>query len=66
MFQFPPFAPYRLFYSTVGVSGLTLTGCPIRIFPGLRLFAPHRDFSQLATSFFAFLCQGIHHVPLVA
>ncbi len=34
-------------------------GSPIRIFPDHRLLAPPRDFSQLATSFFAFLRQGI-------
>ena len=35
-------------------------GSPIRIFPDHRLLAPPRDFSQLATSFFACLRQGIH------
>ena len=35
-------------------------GSPIRIFPDHRLLAPPRDFSQLATSFFAYLRQGIH------
>ena len=34
-------------------------GSPIRIFPDHRLLAPPRDFSQLATSFFAYLRQGI-------
>ena len=34
-------------------------GSPIRTFPDHRLLAPPRDFSQLATSFFAFLRQGI-------
>ena len=37
-------------------------GCPIRISTGLRLLAPHRGLTQLATSFFAHLCQGIHHM----
>src|SRR6476620_8071562 len=32
---------------------------PIRIFPDHRLLAPPRDFSQLATSFIAYLRQGI-------
>ena len=41
-------------------------GCPIRRPPGQRLFAPLRSLSQLATSFIACLCQGIHRVPLVA
>ena len=31
-----------------------------------RLFAPTRGLSQLTTSFIAFLCQGIHRVPLLA
>ena len=36
-----------------------LVGSPIRTFPDHRLLAPPRDFSQLATSFIAFLRQGI-------
>ena len=35
-------------------------GCPIRISPDQRLFAPPRSFSQLVTSFFASESQGIH------
>jgi hypothetical protein len=35
-------------------------GCPIRISPDQRLFAPTRSFSQLVTSFFASESQGIH------
>ena len=38
-------------------------GCPIRIFTGLGLFAPHRNFSQLITSFFASESLGILHAP---
>ena len=34
-------------------------GSPIRKSPDHRLLAPPRDFSQLATSFFAYLRQGI-------
>ncbi len=34
-------------------------GSPIRISPDHRLLAPPRSFSQLATSFFAYLRQGI-------
>jgi hypothetical protein len=34
-------------------------GSPIRTFPDHRLLAPPRDFSQLATSFFAYLRLGI-------
>ena len=39
-------------------------GCPIRIFTGLGLFAPYRNFSQLITSFFALQSLGILRVPL--
>src|SRR5204863_943256 len=35
-------------------------GSPIRKSPDHRLLAPSRGFSQLATSFFAYLRQGIH------
>ena len=35
-------------------------GSPIRISPDQRLLAPPRSFSQLATSFVACSCQGIH------
>ncbi len=42
------------------------TGFPIRKSPGHRLLAPLRSLSQLATSFFACLRQGIHRTPLVA
>ena len=35
-------------------------GSPIRTSPDHRLLAPPRSFSQLATSFIACLCQGIH------
>src|ERR1700756_2489293 len=35
-------------------------GSPIRTSPDHRLLASPRGFSQLATSFFAFLRQGIH------
>ena len=40
-------------------------GCPIRIFTGLGLFAPYRNFSQLITSFFASESLGILHAPLL-
>jgi hypothetical protein len=41
-------------------------GCPIRISTDLRLLAPSRGFSQLATSFFAIPCLGIHRMPLLS
>jgi hypothetical protein len=54
-------------YSFSGRSrGLPSRGCPIRKSPGQSLFAAHRSLSQLTTSFFAVLRQGIHRVPLVA
>ena len=48
MFQFPGFAP-----GFGQVSGSLPTGFPIRTSAGHRVFAPHRGFSQLITSFFA-------------
>ncbi len=39
-------------------------GSPIRKSAGQRMLAPHRSLSQLATSFIASKCQGIHRVPL--
>ena len=56
MFQFPAFAlPIRkyLVFNQVGY--------PIRKSPDQRSFAPTRSLSQLTTSFFASLSQGIHH-----
>ena len=51
MFQFPPFAPFRRL------------GCPIRKSADHRIFAPTRGLSQLITSFFASVSQGIRHAP---
>jgi hypothetical protein len=45
--------------------GFTRMGFPIRTSPGQSLLAAHRGLSQLATSFIACFCQGIHHAPLV-
>jgi hypothetical protein len=47
-------------YSATGIECTHSMGSPIRIFPDHRLLAPPRDFSQLATSFFASPRQGIH------
>ncbi len=41
-------------------------GFPIQKSPDRCLLAAPRSFSQLATSFIACLCQGIHCMPLVA
>ena len=48
MFQFPGFAP-----GTRQVPESLPAGFPIRTSAGHRVFAPHRGFSQLITSFFA-------------
>jgi hypothetical protein len=47
-------------------AGFTSVGFPIRTSPGQSLLAALRGLSQLATSFIAIVCQGIHHAPLVA
>jgi hypothetical protein len=65
MFQFPSFASSRLWIHQENVPTLLGTGFPIRKSPGQSLLAATRGLSQLTTSFIAFLCQGIHHVPLV-
>ena len=41
-------------------------GFPIRKSPDQSVCATPRSLSQLTTSFIAFMCQGIHHIPLVA
>ena len=53
-------------YGFIGLyGGFTPVGFPIRKSPGQSLLAALRGLSQLATSFIAFFCQGIHHAPLV-
>ena len=46
--------------------GIAQVGFPIRKSPDQRLCAAPRSLSQLATSFIACFCQGIHRAPLVA
>ena len=46
--------------------GFAMVGFPIRKSPDQRLCAAPRSLSQLAASFIACLCQGIHRAPLVA
>ena len=46
--------------------GFAMRGFPIRKSPDQSLCAAPRSLSQLATSFIACFCQGIHHAPLVA
>jgi len=65
MFHFPSFASLLLWIHKKDHSVLPESGCPIRRSTGLCLFAAHRGLSQLATSFIAYRCQGIHRVPLV-
>ncbi len=53
-------------YVFIGLyAGFTSVGFPIRTSPSQSLFAARRGLSQLATSFIAIFCQGIHHAPLV-
>ena len=48
-----------------GWQASSLPGCPIRIPPDQRSFAPPRGFSQLIASFIASESQGIHRLPLL-
>ena len=58
MFQFPGLAPFR-------VTEYDLQpGFPIRTSPDRRSLAAPRGLSQLATSFIAGSCLGIHHCAL--
>ncbi len=65
MVHFPPFARSRLCIQR-DVPRFCLVGFPIRKSPDQRLCAAPRSLSQLATSFIACFCQGIHRAPLVA
>ena len=60
MFQFPAFALHK----KMEYRSFQTVGCPIRRLTYQRIFAPTRHFSQLITSFFASVSQGIHHAPL--
>ena len=53
-------------YSTYDNAYLYALSSLIRIFTGLRIFAPLRNFSQLVTSFFGAMYQGILRKPFVA
>jgi hypothetical protein len=65
MFHFPWFALQTYVFS---MQSLVLTSgvAPFGYSRIKRLLATPRDFSQLAASFIAFQCLGIHHTPLVA
>eukprot|EP00825_Cyclidium_porcatum_P048032 TRINITY_DN793_c0_g1_i1.p1 TRINITY_DN793_c0_g1~~TRINITY_DN793_c0_g1_i1.p1 ORF type:complete len:207 (-),score=-58.59 TRINITY_DN793_c0_g1_i1:5-625(-) len=49
--------------SVCSIPTLLGMGFPIRTPPGQRPLPSHRGFSQVTASFFAFWCQGIHHMP---
>ena len=54
-------------YGFIGpYGGFTSMGFPIRKSPDQSLLAAPRGLSQLAASFIAVFCQGIHRAPLVA
>ena len=65
-FNSPRLAPSWLCVHHAVPGHLPRVGSPIRTSTGLRLFAPHRGFSQLVTSFFASWCLGIHPTPFIA
>ena len=66
MFQFTGLASPSLCIQQGDDRVLGRPGFPIRRPPGQRLFAPLRSFSQLATSFIAGSCLGIHPVHFSA
>ena len=60
MVHFPRFAPYTLWIQMNGNECSHSLGFPIRKSPDHSLLAASRSLSQLITSFFAYLRQGIH------
>ena len=64
MFQFPGFASRNLCIQLHDDRASPRPGSPIRTPTDQRSLAAPRGFSQLATSFFAVLCPGIHPAPL--
>src|SRR5213595_286456 len=65
MVHFPRFALPSYVFRRQYMSSAHV-GSSIRKSTDQRMLAPHRRLSQLATSFIASKCQGIHRVPLVA
>ena len=65
MVHFPSFAPSFLCIQK-GVTGHDSRRVSPFGHPRLKHAAAHRGLSQLATSFIAYQCQGIHRTPLVA
>ena len=65
MVHFPTFASQNLWIQSWDSQAFTWEGFPIRTFPDQCSRAAPRDFSQLTTSFFAAISQGIHRQPLI-
>ena len=63
MFQFARFASACPMYSDTDTA--RAVGFPIRTSSDQRLLPSPRGFSQGATSFVAFQCQGIHQMPFL-
>ena len=61
-----PGSPCITIYSLCNNAILLALSSLIRISTGLRIFAPLRSFSQLVTSFFGAMYQGILRKPFVA
>ena len=64
MFQFAGCRPARLCIQRA-VTSLRRMGCPIRKSSDQSVCAASRGLSQLAASFVACRCQGIHHMPFM-
>ena len=65
-FTSPRSPPDAYFVRRRGPTAFAVGGSPIRTFPDPRPRAAPRDFSQLTTSFFAAISQGIRRRPLYA
>ena len=61
-----PGSPHIPIYSVYDNTMLLVLSSLIRISAGLWIFAPNRSFSQLVTSFFGAMYQGILRKPFVA
>jgi len=66
MFQFTGFPPYDLWIQSWVTAHYRRRVSPFGYLRIYRLLAAPRSFSQLATSFFGFWCQGIHPVLFLA
>ena len=65
MFQFPRLASPAYVFNRRS-PGVCQAGLPHSGNPRISLLPAARGLSQVATSFFASRCQGIHHTPLLA